>query len=340
MGEVAFRFLHGALETSKGSNPAATRILLARMTNPSFTHPHEFIEEDRGTLVASNRYVEGVKDYTFSIEAPANYEQLGWFLETASKGSVAASTVGTTGKRFVFSPNTTTTGDDLQAASFEFGDDTQGYLARYCEATRWTLGFDALTAGQAAPVNLTLDYVTQSLSSNTKTAGLTSPTVNSILATGGRFYLGSTSTGFAALSEVTSSLRAFSMTSENSLGRKTFVGDGVSYTNIGRGRRVTTFTMTIEGNATGVTRFVEWDLHTEKRMRITFGGNIIAGSSPATAYQLWVDARVFWDTIDVLGEVDTNTVYQITGRFLEDSAHSTANSDYTLTLTNDQASYT
>ena len=98
--------------------------------------------------------------------------------------------------------------------------------------------------------------------------------------------------------------------------------------------------MTIEGDSNGVTRFVEWDVHTEKRMRLTFNGATIAGSSPATAYQLWIDARVFWDTIDVLGEVDTNTVYQITGRFLEDSAHSTANSDYTLTLTTLDASYT
>ena len=52
------------------------------------------------------------------------------------------------------------------------------------------------------------------------------------------------------------------------------------------------------------------------------------------------DWDLFWDTIDVLGEVDTNTVYQITGRFLEDSAHSTSNSDYTITLTTLDASYT
>ena len=335
------RHLQASLETSKGSNNAATRILLARMTNSSFTHPHEFIEEDRGTLVASNRYISGVKDYTFTIETMANYEQLGWFLETCSKGSVSASTVGTTGKRYVFSPNTTATGDDLQAASFEFGDDTQSYLARYCEATSWTLGFDALTTGQAAPVNLSVNYLTNSFTSNTKTSGLSSPTVTAILATGAHFYLGSTSTGFAALAEVTASLRAFSVTSENNLGRKVFVGDGQTYSNIGRGRRVTTFEMTVEGDSNGVTRFVEWDVHTEKRMRLIFASEAaIAGSSPATAYQLWIDAHVFWDTIDVLGEVDTNTVYRITGRFLEDSAHSTANSDYTLTLTTLDSSYT
>lgn len=338
MGEVAFRFLAGSLETSKGSNPAATRILLARVTNPSFNAPKEFVEEDRGTLVAARRWVSGVKDYTFTVEGPSNFEQLGWFLQTASKGSVTGSTVGTTGVRYIFSPNTTTTGDDLQAASLEFGDDDQGYLARYCEAASWSLGFDALTVGQAAPVNMSINYVTSSLASNTRTSGLSSPSVNSILATGARFYLGNTSTAYGGLAQVTAHLRAFSMTSENNLGRKVFVGDGTTYSNIGRGRRVTTFEMTVEGDATGVTRFVEWDTETEKRMRIQFFGNTITGSSPATAYQLWIDARVLWTSIDVLGEVDTNTVYRITGRFLEDSIHNTANSDYTITLTNDQAS--
>lgn len=341
MGEVAFRFLQGSLETSKGSNNAATRILLARVTNPNFNQPHEFVEEDRGTLVASNRYNAGVKDYSFTVEANGiSYEQLGWFLQTAVKGSVAASTVGTTGKRYIYSPNTTTTGDDLQAASFEFGDDTQGYLARYCEATTWSLGFDTLAVGQAAPLNLTVNYVSNSLSSNTKTSGLSSPTVESILGTTGTFRLGSTSTGFGSLSAVTASLRSFTLSGDNRLGRKVFVGDGTTFSNIGRGRRVTTFEAIIEGDSNGVTRFTEWNLGTEKRMRLEFAGTTISGSSPATAKQLWIDARIFLDTFDVLGEVDTNTVYRVTGRLLEDAAHNTTNSDLTLTLTNAEASYT
>ena len=340
MGEVAFRFLQGSLETSKGSNIAATRVLMARLTNPNFNQPREFIEEDRGTLVAAGRFVAGVKDYTFTIEGPANYEQLGWFLQTAIRGSVAASTVGTTGKRYIFSPNTTTTGDDLQAASFEFGDDTQGYLMRYCEATGWELGFDTLTTGQAAPVNMSLNYVTQSLSSNTKTSGLTAPSVNSILGTGGTFAIGSTSTAFGSLTTLSSSLRAFKVTGANNLGRKVFVGDGVTYSNVGRGRRVITFEATFEGDSNGVTRFVEWDLATEKRMRLQLNGPTIAGSSPATAYQLWIDGRVLFTTFDPIGEVDTNTVYRVTGRFLEDATHNTTNSDITVTLTNLEASYT
>jgi len=340
MGERAFAFLQGSLDSSKGSNSAATRVLLARLTNPNFNQPREFIEEDRGTLVAAGRYVAGVKDYTFTIEGPANYEQLGWFLQTAVKGSVSGSATGTTGFRYIFSPNTTTTGDDLQSASFEFGDDTQGYLLRYCEATHWELGFDTLAVGQAAPVNMSLNYVTNSLTSNTKTAGLTAPTVNSILATGGTFAIGTTSTGFGSLTNVSQSLRSFKVMGENGLGRKVFVGDGTTYSNIGRGRRVTTFEAMFEGDANGVTRFVEWDLATEKRMRIKFGGPIISGSSPATAYQLWIDGRVLFTSFDPIGEVDTNTVYRVEGRFLEDSANNTTNSDITLTLTNAEASYT
>ena len=340
MGERAFAFLQGSLESSKGSNAAATRVLLARLTNPNFNQPREFIEEDRGTLVAAGRFVAGVKDYTFTIEGPANYEQLGWFLQTAVKGSVAASTVGTTGKRYIFSPNTTTTGDDLQAASFEFGDDTQGYLVRYCEATSWEIGFDTLTPGQAAPLNMSLNYVTQSLASNTKTPSLTPPTVNSILGTGGTFQIGSTSTAFNALSALTGSLRSLRVMGDNRLGRKVFVGDGTTYSRIGRGRRVITGEATFEGNSDGVTRFVEWDLATEKRIRLQLNGPTIAGSSPATAYQLWIDGRILFTSFDPVGEVDTNTVYRMAFRFLEDTTHNTTNSDITLTLTNLESSYT
>ena len=341
MGEVAFRFLQGSLETSKGSNIAATRVLMARLTNPNFNQPREFVVEDRGTLVEAGRFVAGVKDYTFTIEGPANYEQLGWFLQTAVRGSVAGSTIASTASRYIFSPNTTTTGDDLQAASFEFGDDTQGYLMRYCEATSWELGFDTLTPGQAAPVNMSLNYVTQSLSSNTKTAGLTAPSVHSILGTGGTFAIGSTSTAFGSLTTLSSSLRSFKVTGNNNLGRKVFVGDpDLTYSNVGRGRRVITFEATFEGNSDGVTRFVEWDLATEKRMRLQLNGTTITGSSPATAYQLWIDGRILFTTFDPIGEVDTNTVYRATGRFLEDATHNTTNSDITITLTNDQASYT
>ena len=341
MGEVAFRHLQGSLETSKSSNNAATRILLARITNANFNQPHEWVEEDRGTLVAANRYIGGVKDYTFTVEsAGATYEQLGWFLETALKGSVTASTVGTAGKRYIFSPNTTTTGDDLTAASFEFGDDTQSFLARYCEGTSWDLGFDTLAVGQAAPLTLSVNYVTNSFSSNTKTSGLTSPTVETILGTTGTFQLGATSTAFASLAEVPASLRSFKLMVDNNLGRKVFVGDGETFSNIGRGRRVTTFEATIEGDANGVTRFVEWDTHIDKRLRLKFTGATITSSSPATSKELCIDARIHIDTFDPIGEVDTNTVFRITGRCMEDSAHATPYSDITLRLTNDQASYT
>jgi hypothetical protein len=340
MGERALAFLQGSLETSKGSNNAATRILMARMTNPQFNQPREFQEEDRGTLVAAGRYVAGVKDYSFSVEGAANYEQLGWFLETGLKGSVSATTVGTTGKRYTFTPNTTSAGDDLQAASFEFGDDTQGFLTKFCEATSWSLGFDTITPGQAAPLNMTFNYLTNALASNTKTANLVPPTVTSILATGATFAIGTTTTGFGSLSTVAGSLRSFTLNVDNRLGRKVFVGDGLTYSNIGRGRRVTTFDAVFEGDANGVTRFVDWDVPTERNVRITFSGPTIAGSSPATAYQLWIDAQVVFTAFDPTGAEDTNTVFRMSGRMLESSLLPVNKSDISLTLTNAEASYT
>ena len=338
MGEVALRFLAGGLEGTKGTQVAATRLLMARITNPKFERPRTFPEDDRGTLVAASRFYGGVFDGSFSIEQESTFQEFGWFAATVIKGSVAASTINVAAYRHTFTPQTTAAGDDLQSASVEFGDDTQEYECEYCEGTGFTLGFDTLKVGEATPVNMTVDYVTQSLTSNTRTAGLSVPTVETILATNATFYLGSTSTAYASLSALTASLRSFSLKYDNGLGRKVFVGDGDTYSNIGRGRRVVTFDAMVEGDSNGVSRFSEWTLGTEKRMRLLFQGDVISGTTPATTSKLQIDGRFVLTSFDPLQTVDTNTVYSLSGRFLPDTALSDAEVQFV--LTNNVSAYT
>jgi len=340
LGEVALRFLQGGLEATKGTGVAATRKLMARITNPNFDIPREFIEEDRGSLVASTRFVEGVKDYGFSIAAEdgTTFEDLGWQFLTSVIGTDAPTTINTAAYSRTYTPQSTAAGDTLNSATIEFGDDTQEFECEYCEGDSFQLGFSRLTVGQVAPVTLTTNYFTQSLASNTKTAGLSDPTVETILATGANFYLGSESTAYASLSELTGFLRAFNLDYQNKLGRKVYVGDGKTYSNIGRGRRVVTFTAEVEGNADGVTRFTEWDLGTYKRMRLLFQGQVITGASPATTRKFRIDGRFVLTAFDPIGEADTNTVFNITGRFMPDSALS--DSEIQFLLVNAVSSYT
>ena len=341
MGERALAFLQGGLESSKGTAITATRILMARITNASFERPRDFPEEDRGTLVAASRFMDGVKDYKFGIECEAaTYEQLGWFLATAVAGSVNPTTVNTAAYSFTYTPQTTAAGDDLQAATIEFGDDTQEFESTYCEADGFTLGFDTLKVGDVAPVKATFNYVAQSLASNTKTAGLSSPTVETILATNATFKLGSTSTAYASLSALTGSLRSFQLKWENGFGRKVFVGGTDTYSDIGRGRRVVMFDATVEGNSDGVTRFVEWDLGTEKRMRLDFQGTVITGSSPARTKLFRIDGRFVLTKFDPIGSVDTNTVFALSGRYLPDTALSDAEIQMNLINGSEAAAYT
>lgn len=330
MGEVALRFLQGSLDVSKGSNVAATRIIAGRITNPSFNQERAFVDEDRGSFAASYRYVTGAKDYGFTLDVEqVSYEQLGWVLQTAAKGSVAP-----VGGVTTFTPSTTgVTGDDLQAASFEFGDDTQGFLTTYCEANSWTLGFDALTPAGSFPLKFSGSYFASSLTSNTKTPGLTYPTLTTIEATTGHFYIGTTSTAYASIAELKGSLRAFELQWDNALAKKLFVGDGKNFSAMGRGKRVVTFTATFEGNSDGVTRFVEWDLATEKRIRVSFVDD-------ATHY-LYIDGRVLFTAFDPVASIDTNTVFNIEGRFVvENTDNSGLDSDIRLTVGNGESSYT
>ena len=340
MGEVALRFLQGGYESTKGTGVAATRKLMARITNPNFNIPRDFVQEDRGTLVDALRFVEGVKDYGFSVAAEqgVTYEDIGWLFHNSVHGTAAPATINTTAYQRTYTPQTTAAGDTLKASTIEFGDNTQEFECEYCEAEGFTLGFATLAVGQAAPVTFTQDYVTQSLASNTKTT-LSDPTdVSTILATGANFYLGSDTTAYASLSELTGSLRSYEMTYVNNLGRKVYVGDGTTYSNIGRGRRVVTFTATVEGNADGVTRFTEWDLGTYKRMRLLFQGPTVVSSSPATTKKLRIDGRFVLTAFDPIGEVDTNTVFTIGGRYMPDTALSDAEVQFL--LVNGEATYT
>ena len=331
MGEVALRFLNGGIEGTPGTAVPATRQLMARITNPQFNIPREFVEEDRGTLVAAQRFIEGVKDYGFTIEQEgATFEEIGWFFLTCVAGTDNPSTINTAAYRRTYTPQTTAGGDDLDTATIEFGDDTQEFECEWCEGNSFTLGFDTLAVGQAAPVKLSVEYFTQSLASNTKTAGLEPPTVETILATNATFYLGTTSTAYASLSALTGSLRSFNLNWQNNLGRKVYVGDGTTYSNIGRGRRVITFDAMVEGNTDGVTRFTDWDLGTEKRLRLLFQGSVISGSSPATTKKLRIDGRFVLTAFDPLESVDTNTVFAISGRFMPDDALSDAEVQFML----------
>lgn len=329
----------GGFESTKGTGVAATRTLMARITDVDFEIPREFVEEDRGTLVAAQRFNEGIKDYKFKIEQDGTtYEDLPWFFHTAVHGTPTSATINTAATRWTFTPQTTAGGDTLKAATIEFGDNTQEFECEYCEVNDFTLEFDTLKVGDATPVKTTYNYLTQSLSSNTKTT-LTLPTVETILANRANWFDGSTSTAYASLAEVTGTLRSFSLKYDNNLARKAYVGDPEqTYSNIGRGRRVVTFEATVEGNATGVGYFPHWSIGTQRRWRIRFQGDTITGSSPSTTKKLTIDFRYVLTGFEPVGAVDTNTVFKIMGRCMPDTALSDA--EIAFEVVNDVSAYT
>lgn len=331
MGEVALRFLQGGLETSKGSNHAATRVIAGRITSPSFNQERAFVDEDRGSFAGNYRYTTGAKDYGFGLDVDqVSYEQFGWLLQTCAKGTVAP-----VGGVTTVTPSTTgVTGDDLQAATFEFGDDTQAFSAGYCEANSWTLGFDALKPSGSFPLKFSGTYFASSLGSNTKTGGLSYPTLTTIEGTSGAFYIGTASTAYGSLAALGGSLRQFSLKWDNKLAKKLFVGDGKQFSAIGRGKREIAFDAVFEGNSDGVTRFVEWDLATEKRIRLAFT------TSDGTKY-LYIDGHVLFTSFDPVGTIDTNTVFNVSGVFMvEDTTSGGLGAEIRLTVKNGETSYT
>jgi hypothetical protein len=118
-----FTTLHSGLETTRGTLHAPTRVL-EFMNDVAWNQGKQSIrpQEQRGSYFGYYRAGAGIETNTVSIAGNASFNQVAFLGEMFIKGSVTATTVGTTGKQYAFIPSSAT--DDLQSSSFEWGYDT------------------------------------------------------------------------------------------------------------------------------------------------------------------------------------------------------------------------
>lgn len=334
MGERALAWLQGGLESTKGTGVAASRILTGRITAADPGEKAQYLEHQRGSFESAYTAVSTVSTATLTLEQEATFEELPWFLLTGVTGGRGSSLVNTAAYKWSFAPfSASSNSDDLKAATIQWGDNDAGFRAVYAEIGTFTLGFNTLSGGGAYPLTFTANYLAKSIASNTRTAGLPQPSVEVVDASRCTFYIGTTSTGYDSLSALSGSLRQFEMNWDNGLEHKVTAGEGgVPSITLGRGKRSATFTMLVEGDTNGVTRFTEADTGTTKRIRLAFQGSLISGSSPATAREVRIDGRARFLKVTPLGEVGTNTVFSIDGQFEHDA---TLDAGATLTVIND-----
>lgn len=199
-----------------------------------------------------------------------------------------------------------------------------------CLISSLTLGFSAITAGQASPWTLSAEVMGFDRAVSPLTASL-SPIASALETVQGhltRLYEGTTATAFASLSELGSSLRSFTMTASRQLiqrayGSSTDLPSKWGFTDLSN----TTYEMLIAVGSTAKT-----DLHDtwntsgaslgERRIRIKAIGS---GTKTFT-----IDARagifaVPWD------DSDGERVYKVSGEFADDT---TLAASHTISIVN------
>lgn len=193
-----------------------------------------------------------------------------------------------------------------------------------------TLGFSAITAGQASPWTLSAEVLAFDRAVNALTGGLSARGTNLETVQGHltRFYEGSTSTAFGSLAESAATLRSFTMTATRNLALRAYGSDSdlaqkYGFTDLSNA----TYEMLVAVNATTKT-----DLHDtwntsgatigERRIRLRAAGS---GSKQFTLDALAGMFAIPWD------DSDGERVYKITGEFADDA---TLGASHTLEVVN------
>lgn len=199
-----------------------------------------------------------------------------------------------------------------------------------------TLGFSAVTAGQASPWTASANVVAFDRATNALTAAL-APVASPIETVQGhltRLYEGTTSTVYASLAEIAGSLKSFTMTASRNLVRRAYGSASDLATGFGfSALSNVTYEMQVAISATAKTDFHDaWNTSGgtslgERRLRIKAAG------SGTKIFQIDALAGLFVIPFD---DVDGERVYKISGEFGDDT---TLAASHVVTVTNSVATH-
>ena len=336
MSEAIFNKMQLGRETTAGTGVAATTGFPIDQGFLGFEldRASESPDEDYGSASReqAGRESHGIRLATAPLPFVGRFQDLMHPLEMHVKGSVSPTGAGP----YVYVYGFDDTSLTLKPYTMEYGDinSTQDeHRGVGVIATGFDFGFDALSAPGNSMWKGTLDLLALDREANAMTAGQSAPatleTMEGHLTT---LAYGSTSTAFASLTALTSSLKSFRFTSGINAQARAYGGTTDKATEWGRSQKGDiTFEAMLKMSATTKTNMhdvhnVSGSVASEQRWRIAVDGS---GNNAAT-----IDARVRYRAVDV-GEHEGERLYLCKGVFVYDSTLATRG---TITLTNDIAS--
>lgn len=298
-GEVTLRKTQAAIESTRGTDLAATRKVYSlghMFKDPNFQVP----EEDRGTFIKQYRSSLGTIACTFPQSGGVTYEDLPWWCQGWLKGGVTGVLSNTTVYTYTFVPSPST--DDIKSYTFEWGDDTQAFQMNYGMVDT----FD-ITGSLDSFWHFDAGVIGADMTTTTFTGALSDRTCEDV-----NTYLTKMAIGNAAAvpsSYMTGRFIGFKLSGKNNLARKYFAdGTSAAIGGMGRGKREFMLESTFEGNAATITERGLFESATSRVARITASGTNIAGASPTTAKSVDIVIPGKWSAY-VVGERETNTIF-------------------------------
>lgn len=265
-----------------------------------------FPSEDIGLLGGTTRSYVARSGGEITLEGDATFEQLPYILNAGIyETTPTTDTDPGSGYIYPYTVQLTSTdaiaSTDLQTLVIEGGDNNEVEIMRAGFVREFSL---TGSAGEALQVSATVQG-REIAGGQSYTAGLSIPTVETILFSKGKLYIDNT-TGTIGSTLVSNTLlnAEFNMTTGWA---GVVTADGrIDFSFIKRVADEITMQLTYEHNGTATTEKAAWRNQTERAVRLLFQGTALSSAGAYTYKTLIIDCYGKYESFDSLGEQDGN----------------------------------
>lgn len=265
-----------------------------------------FPEEDIGILGGTTRSYVAMAGGEIALEGDATYEQFPYILNAGVYNTTATTDTGSgyirvwTSQIASSDPISST---DLQTLVIEGGDNNEAEIMRYSFVREMSLGG---SMGEALMASATLQGRTIA-GGQSYTAGLSTPTVESILFTKGKLYINASSDAVGT-TLVSNTLISAELNMTTGWAAVMTADGRLDFSFIKRVSDEITLQMTYEHNSTATAEKAAWRAQTERAVRLIFEGEALTSAGAYTYKTLIIDLWGKYSSFDALSEQDGNDI--------------------------------
>ena len=295
--------------------------------NRIVTFPEEFI----GVIGSGDRsYIAKIEGSLTMDDTDATFEQVPHLLIAG----IAATTAGVqdgTGSGYVYTYNIAhSTAPTTVTYSIRAGDNQQAESMAHAYVSSFNLSGNA---GEALMMGA--EWGGRAIANATFSAGVSVPTVETILASQCTMYLDAVSGTYGATS-VTDTLLSATINFDSLMAAKWTMDGALDFDFIYAGNREITGQLRFEHNASAVTEKGNYRTQTPRLLRLLWTGTALTTAGTHATKKFIVDLPIKWESFDALDDLDGNST--VTANFVSRYNETVANAGKFIVVLNSTTS--